>query len=1065
MTIEEEIQRNLQSAFQALERQDWAAAQVFLQKALALEPRLGQARLALSQAFYEQGNYTASRDQLIELIREYPDDLQLVQNYRLVLQALQTDPIEGLKNLSQEVPGSTAVLLALEQVALEEEDTESANRWLNQLIAVEPVSLWGRLNRASGYRWVDDIESARQELDRMVADDPENPEAYLRRAEFLTAWEDYPGAIADYEKVSQLVPETSLGYQRCGDIHFSQEKYSQALEMYQKALQRQPDNRDLRVAEGLCYENIGAFDQALAVYSALIEQTPDHPDGYYYRGRVYAAQQKNDLAEADFKKAIELAPNFPQGYQALGKFYLDQNRLDEAEATFKKAIQVDPENADAHFYLGSTYMALADYPKARRSFRKVVELAPESPLGYFNLGNVYLSLKRYREAIKAYKAALERSPKLAEAQVRMGEAYQYSGKLDEAIRAFQKTIEIAPDWALGYGMLGQAYAAKDEHEKALTAFQKAIELEPQWTEIYYLLGQSYFELEKPESAIETFRKATESDPKSPKTFAQLGQAYQFLQRYPEALDAYNKMIELAPDEPFCYLLRAELFQEMAQRAVVEESQAPAGSQDQPSRAAPLYKLAEIDLIHRATLAGQDTEAYLDLGSFYFGLGQLAEALEAVTKILEWEADSNRVHYALALLYENMSEDMDALKHYSAAIRLDNQDAFSYAGRGRVYLNNDDYARALPDLNKALELIPDDPQTLTYRGILWEMVKNYPQALEDYQRALSLLPEEPQAHKNVANMLMSLEGYDLAVSEYEQALQYKPDDFEALTNLADAHRMWANDIEAPEHYSLAIQIADRLLQIADPDSIIYAIKGYSLFSSGQPGAGLAAFDRALELNPANLWALNHKARFLYKKGDYEAALAAFQKLKDSGPDYRLGDCVGEVVTLRKLGRESEADSLMSATLPPEPKAEDYLNRCYAFDYLEEYQQALADAEAAVRLDPSQWGGYNMVAWILAEYLKRDYERAIQMAELGVQRAREMVAKRRAEDLSDPKLAARLSDDLISLGQVLDTLGWAYYRAGDLDKARQYLAEGVGYQEQDQQKRYHLEVVQKALEARQ
>jgi tetratricopeptide (TPR) repeat protein len=1094
--MDDEFQNLLQEAYDALDLGDWAGAQALFQKALESDPQHLQSRLGLSKALFEQGDLSGARTLLTSLIKEIPDDSNLVQNYSLTLKAQEQDIATGMEHLLNEAPGSTAVLLALEQLALSDEDTKKANQWLKQLVQPETASGQGRLNRARGYWYVDNVESARQELDQMVAEDPENPQVYYDRGEFFVELGDIPGAIADFEQVSQLDPETSLGYQRSAEVYFDQGEYRQALELYQKALERDPQNLNFLAAQGFCYENLEEYDQALGIYDHLVDLAPEALDGYYYRGRVYVAQQKADKAEADYKKVIKLAPEALAGYQELGTLYLNANRLDEAVKTFRKAVRLDPQDADAHNGLGITYRLMNEFKKALFQFRKVIELLPDNPTGYRNSGEIFVNQSKYHKALKMYQKAfdldsgnrdylvdvglcyenleqyhqaLEIYNKLVQWTPQAPDGYYYRGrvyalqqKVDQAEAEYQKVIELAPNALQGYQELGMLYLNTNRLSKAVRTFRKAIKLDSQNADAHNGLGLTYEAQAKQEKALLEYRKVVELLPDNPVGYRNCGNALVALMRYSDALEAYNKMIELAPDWPDWYQLRAQVYQAMAQNAALEDAQAASESKEQPSRSAELFALAEKDFIYRTTLTGQNTDAYLDLAGFYFETNRLDKALETVNKIQEWEKESSQIHLAQAQIYENMSENMDALKHYSRAIRLDNENAYAYAGRGRIYINNEEYGKALSDLNRALELVPDDPQTITYRGIIWETVKDYSQALKDYQAVVRLLPGDPQAHMNVANILMTLEGYDLAADEYELVLTYGGDDVYTLTTLADIHRMWATQVHAPEHYNLSIQAADRALIHDDQDPVAHAIKGCSLALSGRLEEGLASLDRALVLKADYFWGLNQKSYFLYCKGDYEAALEAYRKLKESSLDHYINSCAGEVVVLRKLGRTKEADELLANMLGEQPQAQDYQSRCFAFYDLDEFQMALADCKSAIQLDSEFVDAYNMAAWILADGLCDDLENATSLAERGVELAQAEVERIKALDTANPQNVGMLAQNLISLGLVLDTLGWVWYRRGDLTKAEEYLARGVLCQEQDQLKRYHLDVVRKLLE---
>lgn len=98
-------------------------------------------------------------------------------------------------------------------------------------------------------------------------------------------------------------------------------------------------------------------------------------------------------------------------------------------------------------------------------------------------------------------------------------------------------------------------------------------------------------------------------------------------------------------------------------------------------------------------------------------------------------------------------------------------------------------------------------------------------------------------------------------------------------------------------------------------------------------------------------------------------------------------------------------------------------------LDEYRRALEHP----RVTPS---AYNNAAWLLAEYLNRDYDQAIAWGLRGVELA--------PEDAN-----------------VRDTLAWAYYKAGDLQAARRHSAAAVRLAPDNPIIREHRQTIEAAV----
>ncbi len=230
------------------------------------------------------------------------------------------------------------------------------------------------------------------------------------------------------------------------------------------------------------------------------------------------------------------------------------------------------------------------------------------------------------------------------------------------------------------------------------------------------------------------------------------------------------------------------------------------------------------------------------------------------------------------------------------------------------------------------------------------------------------------------------------------------------------------------------------------------------TQGKLSEGLTCFDAALAVTPDYAWVINQKARLLYLNGNFEAALPLFLQLKDNVPNYHLAGGAGAALALLRLGRQEEAAKLLDEMVGANPRAEDYLDRCYAMNNLNEHGLALEDCLHATEMESAPADAFNMAAWILGDTLATDLEKATLLAERGIELARAALVLAGSEDQAIIENAVKVENCRILLGEVLDTLGWVWYRRGDLAKASDYLKEGIGYQPQDQQKREHLRKIE-------
>jgi tetratricopeptide (TPR) repeat protein len=148
--------------------------------------------------------------------------------------------------------------------------------------------------------------------------------------------------------------------------------------------------------------------------------------------------------------------------------------------------------------------------------------------------------------------------------------------------------------------------------------------------------------------------------------------------------------------------------------------------------------------------------------------------------------------------------------------------------------------------------------------------DFARAIELYQRVLTLNPALPSAHRDLAMALMELGRAAEAKDALIDALRLAPDDawsFVVLGNL------------------------------------------YSQQPDGQTRAR-QFFERALELKPADAWALNGLATVLARMGDTAGALVRFDEALAAQPDFANG-WYGKALTLSRAGDAATAAETLKA----------------------------------------------------------------------------------------------------------------------------------------------------------
>ena len=107
------------------------------------------------------------------------------------------------------------------------------------------------------------------------------------------------------------------------------------------------------------------------------------------------------------------------------------------------------------------------------------------------------------------------------------------------------------------------------------------------------------------------------------------------------------------------------------------------------------------------------------------------------------------------LANRFGKPVTALAVYEKAIAADPRFSWPYHNVGRLYLEQEDPARAAEWLRKALEVNPDHWRARINLGVAAYRLKRYEEALAAYRRALEIEPHDGPTHANVGWTLLRL----------------------------------------------------------------------------------------------------------------------------------------------------------------------------------------------------------------------------------------------------------------------------------------------------------------------
>ncbi|MFJ2987458.1 protein kinase [Collimonas sp. NPDC087041] len=224
------------------------------------------------------------------------------------------------------------------------------------------------------------------------------------------------------------------------------------------------------------------------------------------------------------------------------------------------------------------------------------------------------------------------------------------------------------------------------------------------------------------------------------------------------------------------------------------------------------------------------------------------------------------------------------------------------------------------------------------------------------------------------------GLDEAETRFTTILHHDSTNAAAVAGLSQVYsqRYW-NDNRDDTWRQKAAAAAQQALKLNDQLALSHVAYGNALFDEGKIEAAAAAFERALNLDPANVFALADKVQSLYKLHRLDEALAAAQKNLQDYPQERVfADLIGAIFYEKGNFKAAELAFRQSIKIQPDAVFS-YANLSAALLSQGRTDEAMQVLQQGLQIRPSAWLYSNLGN---ALFMREDYVGAVTAFEAAV-----------------------------------------------------------------------------------
>jgi tetratricopeptide (TPR) repeat protein len=620
--------------------------------------------------------------------------------------------------------------------------------------------------------------------------------------------------------------------------------------------------------------DVGRFAEARAEADALLTG-PLRSAGRLWRlsAAIDLNLNQRNQALADLGHALQLDAKDARALSMRGEIKRQMDDPVGAREDFLAATREDEKNAYAWRGLadleaeGKAFDKALDYmAKARAAEPGDAALAREE-------GAILEDADRATEAMAVYEALIAADPK--DAVTLTYRAINRLGRSDAAgaLADAEAAIRLRPDYWRGHWARGAVLRARGDNAAARRELDLALQAKPDSESALRDRSAVLLDLGEGKAAEADASRLIAQNAKDADAYFKRARAREKQKAFKDSVADYDAYLKLRPKDVDALFNRGLM-------------RSKAG--DHAGAAADL---------EAARAIAPEAETLLNLALEYDALGKIEPELKLYHEILASNPGNADALADLAITLGEQKRWKEALPALDEALKVNPKNAGLWAWRGDTLDALDQSDKAFEAYARALSIDPHDRGGLWGHGRLARARKLYDVALADFDRLIADKPDDVDAKDAAVNVLFDRGDKAKAIERVRAYLKDAPDQPTLLVDLG--HFQWEKDdnaaaletldkalAKAPEntnalyyralswrdlkHADKAIADLRRMMRIDPEDPDGPSLLGSIYMDMDDAYSARLYADKALALNPKQVYALETRAKALRAMGEEAAA---------------------------------------------------------------------------------------------------------------------------------------------------------------------------------------------------
>ncbi len=328
----------LTSAKLYIQQQDWENAEIYLVKALVVEPENPEIPYLLGDLIYAKNKDWGKMNEMFDKALSLGGEKVILQGGTVSAYVTQSREINWIAVYNKGISYFNEF-----RSSGEGQDSQILQDAISTFTIATEVNpnngqAYGVLSNclfASG-----DLDSALDVVTKGASRDSENFDLNMTAGKMYSSANDKESALVYYKRAVNIDPINSMARRQLAQTYYDVGDKEMSLATYEDAIANETDNNlkaDLYYNLGVLNMQLGDFQQAEDNFSMAYDYNPNDIDALRGIAQTFENAEKWSRAEYFYRKLIDIEPENPQHFRAMARVLLRQGDTEKAQEYFDRS--------------------------------------------------------------------------------------------------------------------------------------------------------------------------------------------------------------------------------------------------------------------------------------------------------------------------------------------------------------------------------------------------------------------------------------------------------------------------------------------------------------------------------------------------------------------------------------------------------------------------------------------------------------------------------------------------------------------------------------------------------